>query len=166
MLIFKGTRRQPRQGRRRSKGGEVGGGSARLPACRDSNRRILRVRYSSPESLNATIGQWLVEVARSSGVWGVYLKETEDRLDIARFISHMRGLQFHVTVEPAAEARASATEFKAEALALPCPACGELHVDEKHWSYTLHRTHLCSACGHKWQPFEHATVGVRAQEAA
>lgn len=45
-------------------------------------------------------------------------------------------------------------------LLLACPLCHHRHVDEGEWATKPHRTHLCSTCGHKWQPLDFATVGV------
>lgn len=44
---------------------------------------------------------------------------------------------------------------------LYCPKCGEKHVDRGIFGTThVHRSHLCSACGHVWKPFNYATIGV------
>jgi predicted house-cleaning noncanonical NTP pyrophosphatase (MazG superfamily) len=46
-------------------------------------------------------------------------------------------------------------------MVLHCPKCGEKHVDRGVFGTThVHRTHLCSGCGHTWKPFPYATVGV------
>lgn len=47
-----------------------------------------------------------------------------------------------------------------EPMALRCPACDLLHIDEGEWATRPHRTHLCSGCGHEWRPSERPTVGV------
>lgn len=44
---------------------------------------------------------------------------------------------------------------------MPCPRCGELHVDEGKWSARIHTTHECQSCGEVWRPAVVATVGVR-----
>lgn len=44
---------------------------------------------------------------------------------------------------------------------LPCPDCGELHVDEGSWAEKPHHTHACQLCGNVWRPAVVATVGVR-----
>ena len=44
---------------------------------------------------------------------------------------------------------------------LHCPKCSEKHVDRGVFGTThVHRTHLCTGCGHIWKPFNYATVGV------
>lgn len=44
---------------------------------------------------------------------------------------------------------------------LPCPSCGELHIDEGEWAHRLHHTHACQHCGMVWRPAVVDTVGVR-----
>lgn len=44
---------------------------------------------------------------------------------------------------------------------LPCPSCGELHVDEGEFATKEHHTHACQECGHVWRPAVVPTVGVR-----
>lgn len=44
---------------------------------------------------------------------------------------------------------------------IPCPSCGELHVDEGEWATKLHHTHACQKCGQVWRPAVIPTVGVR-----
>lgn len=49
---------------------------------------------------------------------------------------------------------------------LPCPACGELHIDGlaedgTDWSKKPHATHACQFCGAVWRPAVVMTVGVR-----
>lgn len=44
---------------------------------------------------------------------------------------------------------------------LPCPSCGELHVDEGEFATRPHHTHACQSCGMVWRPAVAATVGVR-----
>jgi len=43
---------------------------------------------------------------------------------------------------------------------LPCPTCGELHVDEGLWATRPHHTHACQHCGAVWRPAVRTTVGV------
>jgi predicted house-cleaning noncanonical NTP pyrophosphatase (MazG superfamily) len=48
-----------------------------------------------------------------------------------------------------------------EPMILHCLKCKTQHIDKGIWGTTrIHRTHLCSACGHLFKPFDHATVGV------
>jgi hypothetical protein len=44
---------------------------------------------------------------------------------------------------------------------LPCPKCGELHIDEGEFATKSHHTHSCQHCGLTWRPAVVATVGVR-----
>lgn len=44
---------------------------------------------------------------------------------------------------------------------LPCPSCGELHVDEGEFATKEHHTHACQFCGQVWRPALISTVGVR-----
>ena len=44
---------------------------------------------------------------------------------------------------------------------LPCPKCGELHIDEGEFETKVHHTHSCQHCGLTWRPAIVATVGVR-----
>ncbi len=44
---------------------------------------------------------------------------------------------------------------------IPCPECGELHIDEGDFATKPHHTHACQHCGAVWRPFKVATVGVR-----
>jgi predicted RNA-binding Zn-ribbon protein involved in translation (DUF1610 family) len=44
---------------------------------------------------------------------------------------------------------------------LPCPSCGELHIDEGEFATKPHHTHACQACGMVWRPAIVPTVGVR-----
>ena len=44
---------------------------------------------------------------------------------------------------------------------LPCPSCGELHVDAGKFATKPHHTHACQSCGMVWRPALIATVGVR-----
>lgn len=44
---------------------------------------------------------------------------------------------------------------------LPCPECGELHIDEGAFATKPHHTHACQHCGNVWRPAIVATVGVR-----
>lgn len=44
---------------------------------------------------------------------------------------------------------------------IPCPDCGELHLDEGEFATKPHHTHACQHCGHVWRPAIVATVGVR-----
>ena len=44
---------------------------------------------------------------------------------------------------------------------LPCPACGELHIDEGEFATKFHHTHACQKCGMVWRPAVEMTVGVR-----
>lgn len=42
-----------------------------------------------------------------------------------------------------------------------CPQCSAPHVDEGEWATSRHhKTHQCQSCGHEWQPFRFATVGI------
>lgn len=43
---------------------------------------------------------------------------------------------------------------------LPCPDCGELHVDIV-FAKKVHHTHACQKCGNVWRPAIVPTVGVR-----
>lgn len=43
---------------------------------------------------------------------------------------------------------------------LPCPDCGELHVDEGEFATKPHHTHACQHCGMVWRPALVDTVGV------
>ena len=44
---------------------------------------------------------------------------------------------------------------------LPCPECGELHIDEGAFATKPHHTHACQKCGAVWRPAVVCTVGVR-----
>jgi rubredoxin len=44
---------------------------------------------------------------------------------------------------------------------IPCPECGELHIDEGEFATKPHHTHSCQHCGLTWRPAVVATVGVR-----
>lgn len=44
---------------------------------------------------------------------------------------------------------------------LPCPDCGELHIDEGEFATRRHATHACQHCGAVWRPAVVDTVGVR-----
>lgn len=44
---------------------------------------------------------------------------------------------------------------------IPCPECGELHIDEGEFSTKSHATHACQFCGMVWRPAVVNTVGVR-----
>lgn len=44
---------------------------------------------------------------------------------------------------------------------LPCPECGDLHIDEGEFATKPHHTHSCQRCGLIWRPALVATVGVR-----
>lgn len=44
---------------------------------------------------------------------------------------------------------------------LPCPACGQLHIDEGEWANKPHHTHACQFCGNVWRPAIVDTVGVQ-----
>jgi hypothetical protein len=44
---------------------------------------------------------------------------------------------------------------------LPCPDCGELHIDEGEFASKPHHTHSCQHCGLTWRPAVVHTVGVR-----
>lgn len=44
---------------------------------------------------------------------------------------------------------------------LPCPECGEMHVDEGEFATKKHHTHACQHCGMVWRPALVPTVGVR-----
>lgn len=44
---------------------------------------------------------------------------------------------------------------------LPCPECGELHVDAGKFATKVHHTHACQHCGMVWRPAVVPTVGVR-----
>ena len=44
---------------------------------------------------------------------------------------------------------------------IPCPRCGELHIDEGEFALGSHHTHACQKCGEVWRPAVVATVGVR-----
>jgi hypothetical protein len=44
---------------------------------------------------------------------------------------------------------------------LPCPDCGELHIDEGGVASKPHHTHSCQHCGLTWRPAVVHTVGVR-----
>jgi hypothetical protein len=44
---------------------------------------------------------------------------------------------------------------------IPCPACGELHIDEGEFATQPHHTHACQKCGNVWRPAIVPTVGVR-----
>lgn len=46
------------------------------------------------------------------------------------------------------------------AMRLPCPECGELHVDVKLVDHP-HHTHACQFCGNVWRPAVVKTVGVQ-----
>jgi uncharacterized Zn finger protein len=47
------------------------------------------------------------------------------------------------------------------AMRIPCPSCGELHIDDGEFATKAHHTHACQACGMVWRPAVVATVGVR-----
>ena len=44
---------------------------------------------------------------------------------------------------------------------IPCPDCGQLHIDDGEFATKPHHTHACQHCGHVWRPAVVATVGVR-----
>jgi hypothetical protein len=44
---------------------------------------------------------------------------------------------------------------------IPCPGCGELHLDEGEFATKPHRDHVCQSCGLTWRPALVPTVGVR-----
>ena len=44
---------------------------------------------------------------------------------------------------------------------LPCPSCGELHLDEGEFAKKPHHTHSCQKCGLTWRPAVVHTVEVR-----
>lgn len=44
---------------------------------------------------------------------------------------------------------------------IPCPRCGELHIDEGEFETKPHHTHACQHCGEVWRPAVVHTVGVR-----
>ncbi len=44
---------------------------------------------------------------------------------------------------------------------LPCPECGDLHIDEGEFATKLHHTHACQSCGNVWRPAVEYTTGVR-----
>lgn len=44
---------------------------------------------------------------------------------------------------------------------LPCPECGEVHIDEGEFATKPHHTHACQHCGMVWRPAVVPTVGVR-----
>jgi len=44
---------------------------------------------------------------------------------------------------------------------IPCPDCGELHIDEGEFATKPHHTHSCQHCGLTWRPAVVPTVGVR-----
>lgn len=44
---------------------------------------------------------------------------------------------------------------------IPCPECGELHIDEGEFATKPHHTHSCQHCGLTWRPAVVPTVGVR-----
>lgn len=44
---------------------------------------------------------------------------------------------------------------------LPCPKCGQLHVDEGEFATKPHHTHACQSCGLVWRPAIVPTVGVQ-----
>jgi len=58
--------------------------------------------------------------------------------------------------EPTAAASTEAIPMR-----LPCPGCGELHIDEGEFATKLHHTHSCQSCGLTWRPAVVPTVGVR-----
>src|SRR5580765_6242599 len=43
---------------------------------------------------------------------------------------------------------------------LPCPSCGQLHIDEGLFARQAHHTHACQHCGNVWRPAIVPTVGV------
>lgn len=67
-------------------------------------------------------------------------------------------------------ARAIAAELERPMpIAITCPVCALPHIDDGEWTSRPHRTHLCIACGHRWQPAMIPTIGVpedRIEEAA
>jgi len=44
---------------------------------------------------------------------------------------------------------------------IPCPRCGELHIDAGEFATKPHHTHACQECGEVWRPAVVPTVGVR-----
>lgn len=44
---------------------------------------------------------------------------------------------------------------------LPCPECGELHIDVGEFETKVHHTHACQHCGMVWRPAVVPTVGVQ-----
>lgn len=44
---------------------------------------------------------------------------------------------------------------------LPCPECGQLHIDTGEFATKPHHTHSCQHCGLTWRPAIVHTVGVR-----
>lgn len=61
----------------------------------------------------------------------------------------------------AEEALAIVTGGQPIPMRLPCPSCGELHIDEGEFAARVHHTHACQKCGAVWRPAVNATVGVR-----
>ena len=65
------------------------------------------------------------------------------------------------SLEAIAEVVAATREVRGIRAILRCPRCELYHVDRDEWARDrVHRTHLCEHCGHTWQPFAFATVGV------
>ena len=62
--------------------------------------------------------------------------------------------------ELSAPARAPQVETTPIPMRLPCPACGELHIDVA-FADRPHHTHACQHCGNVWRPALVPTVGVR-----
>jgi predicted RNA-binding Zn-ribbon protein involved in translation (DUF1610 family) len=44
---------------------------------------------------------------------------------------------------------------------MPCPGCGDLHIDEGEFATKPHHTHACQECGLVWRPACVCTVGVK-----
>lgn len=44
---------------------------------------------------------------------------------------------------------------------LPCPSCGDRHVDRGDFATKPHHTHACQSCGMVWRPAIGPTVGVQ-----
>lgn len=53
------------------------------------------------------------------------------------------------------------TEATPIPMRLPCPTCGELHIDVGDFATKVHHTHSCQHCGMTWRPAVVPTVGVQ-----
>lgn len=107
----------------------------------------------------------------SFGDVGLYATEHVDSVAVAVTVegsirairlwpSHIRELRDALTKWLVANECGDAPEPAPIPMRLPCPDCGELHVDLGEFATRPHHTHACQHCGMVWRPAVVATVGV------